>query len=185
VTHHSVRYNLIVTIREATQGLVNSRLVTTGTNAASQSSLHKKRSKRARYCSTWCFPANHFSVVVKAYRDFCESVYAESGYRCDLPAVGYRLRQDSGAPLSPSFDESMIALTTTSTQARGWDDFVIDLAEFAEKWGGTPIISQSRALRAEHTIQTYANRLDFFRRTRRQLDPHNRLLSPFLAQFCQ
>ncbi|MBT8100088.1 MAG: hypothetical protein KJO82_10075, partial [Gammaproteobacteria bacterium] len=69
--------------------------------------------------------------------------------------------------------------------ARGWDDFVIDLAEFAEKWGGQPLISQSRALRAENVIQSYANRLDFFRRTRRQLDPHNRLLSPFLAQFCQ
>ena len=79
----------------------------------------------------------------------------------------------------------MIALTTASTQLRGWEDFVIDLAEFAEKWGGTPVISQSRAIRAEHTIQTYTNRLDFFRRTRRQLDPHNRLLSPFLAQFCQ
>ena len=79
----------------------------------------------------------------------------------------------------------MIALTTASTQSKGWDNFVIDLAEFSEKWGGTPIISQSRALRAENVIQTYSNRLDFFRRTRRQLDPENRFLSPFLAQFAQ
>ena len=79
----------------------------------------------------------------------------------------------------------MIALTTTSTQTAGWEDFVIDLAEFAEKWGGTPLFSQSRALRAENAIQTYARRLDLFRRMRRQLDPDNRLLSPFLAQFCQ
>ena len=64
-------------------------------------------------------------------------------------------------------------------------DFVIDLAEFAEKWGGTPLISQSRALRAETVIQTYSRRLDFFRRMRRQLDPDDRLLSPFLAQFAQ
>ena len=41
------------------------------------------------------------------------------------------------------------------------------------------------ALRAEHAIQTYTNRLDYFRRMRRQLDTENRLLSPFLAQFCQ
>ena len=33
----------------------------------------------------------------------------------------------------------MISLTTASTQQKGWDDFVIDLAEFAEKWGGTPL----------------------------------------------
>jgi hypothetical protein len=79
----------------------------------------------------------------------------------------------------------MIALTTASTQIRGWDDFVIDLAEFAEQWAGTPIISQSRAARAGHAQQTYTNRLDFFRRMRQQLDPENRLLSPFLAQYCQ
>jgi len=181
----SVRYNLIDTISEATQSLVNSRLVTSGTNAASQSNQHKKRGKRTRFYSTWCFPAADFSLVVRAYQEFCESIYAETGYRCDLPTVGYRLCRDTTTPLSPSFDESMIALTTSSTQLRGWDDFVIDLAEFAERWGGTPVISQSRALRAEHTIRSYAERLDFFRRTRRQLDPHNRLLAPFLAQFCQ
>jgi len=181
----SVRYRLIDSISEATQGIVNSRLVNTGTNAASQSSHHKRNGARRCLYSTWCFPAANFSVIVKAYRDFCETTYASSQYRCDMPAVGFRLCRDTTSLLSPSFDESMIAITTASTQLKGWDDFVIDLAEFAEKWGGTPMISQSRALRAEHVIQTYSRRLDFFRRMRRQLDPENRLMSPFLAQFCQ
>ncbi|MDH3554194.1 MAG: hypothetical protein OER22_16400, partial [Gammaproteobacteria bacterium] len=110
---------------------------------------------------------------------------AASHYRCDMPAVGFRLCRDTSSLLSPSFDESMIAITTASTQPDGWEDFVIDLAEFAEKWGGLPLISQSRALRANHVIQSYGNRLDFFRRMRRQLDPENRFLSPFMAQFCQ
>lgn len=181
----SVRYNLIDTVSEATQSLVNTRLVTTGSNAASQSNPNKRGAAQTRFYSTWCFPAANFSMIAKAYQEFCATIYAESAYRCDLPAVGYRLCRDTTTPLSPSFDETMIALTTASTQLRGWEDFVIDLAEFAEKWGGTPLISQSRALRAEYAIQTYANRLDFFRRTRRHLDPRNRLLSPFLAQFCQ
>jgi FAD/FMN-containing dehydrogenase len=181
----SVRYRLIDSISEATQGLVNSRLVSCGTNAVSQSSHHKKAGGRGCFYSTWCFPAANFSMIAKAYRDFCESTYARSRYRCDMPAVGCRLSRDATSLLSPSFDESMIALTTTSTQARGWDDFVIDLAEFAESWAGTPIFSESRALRVEHAEQTYANRLHFFRRMRRQLDPNNRFLSPFLAQYCQ
>jgi L-gulonolactone oxidase len=179
----SVKYRLIDSISEATQGLVNSRLVQTGTNAASQSS--KRRSSRKTFYSTWCFPAANFSMIALAYKEFCEATLENSQYRCDLPAVGYRLSQDASAPLSPSFDETMIALTTASTQSKGWDNFVIDLAEFSEKWGGTPIISQSRALRAENVIQTYSNRLDFFRQTRRQLDPENRFLSPFLAQFAE
>ena len=179
----SVKYRLIDSISEATQGLVNSKLVNTGTFATAQSS--QRRSPRRCYYSTWCFPAANFSMVAKAYRDFCAETYASTGYRCDMPAVGYRLCKDPRAILSPSFDEPMIALTTASTQLRGWDDFVIDLAEFAEKWSGLPLISQSRALRAEHVIQTYSQRLDFFRRLRRQMDPKNLLLSPFLAQFFQ
>jgi len=181
----TVRYRLIDSISEATQGLVNSRLVSNGSNAASQSNHHLNGGVRGCNYSTWCFPAANFSMIAKAYRDFCKATLAATNYRCDLPAVGYRLCQDASSLLSPSFDEPMIALTTASTQIRGWDDFVIDLAEFAEQWAGTPIISQSRAARAGHAQQTYTNRLDFFRRMRQQLDPDNRLLSPFLAQYCQ
>lgn len=177
----SVRYKLIDSISEATQGIVNSRLVSNGSNAASQP--HKGTSGGRCFSSTWCFPAADFSVVVRAYRDFCEDIYARTRYRCDMPAVGYRLCRDATALLSPSFDEPMIALTTASTQAKGWEDFVIDLAEFAELWAGSPLLNQSRALRADHVRQTYSSRLKFFRRMRRQLDPDNRFLSPFLAQF--
>ncbi len=181
----SVRYRLMDSISEATQSLVNSRLVNTGTNAALQANCHQSAGRRNIFYSTWCFPASNFSMVVRAYRDFCESTYARSRYRCDLPAQGYRLGQDTSSLLSPSFDDPMIALTTASTQARGWDDFVIDLAEFAENWAGTPTFSQSRALRGDYAQQTYANRLEFFRRMRQRLDPQNRFLSPFLAQYCQ
>ena len=179
----SVKYRLIDSISEATQGLVNSRLVQNGSNAVSQSA--RKHGGRSTFYSTWCFPAANFSMIALAYREFCVNTLANSQYRCDLPAVGYRLSQDASSPLSPSYDETMIALTTASTQSKGWEDFVIDLAEFAEKWGGMPLISQSRSLRAENVIQTYSKRLDLFRRLRRQLDPEDRLLSPFLAQFAE
>lgn len=181
----SVRYRLIDTISEATQGLVNSKLVSAGSNALSQSRSRASAAARRYRYSTWCFPAVDFSMVVMAYRDFCESCYKNTGYRCDMPAVGFRLGRDADTLLSPSFDEPMIALTSASTSEQGWDDFVIDLAEFAEKWGGIPLVSQSRALRAEHVIQSYNRRLDFFRRLRRRLDPDSRLLNPFLAQFMQ
>jgi L-gulonolactone oxidase len=177
----SVRYQLIDSISEATQGIVNSRLVVNGNNAAVQQSNRATGSRC--FSSTWCFPAANFSVIAKAYREFCEDIYERTRYRCDMPAVGYRICRDTTAVLSPSFDEPMIALTTSSTQAKGWEDFVIDLSEFAELWAGTPIISQSRALRSDHVSQTYSNRLEFFRNVRRQLDPKNRFLSPFLAQF--
>ena len=185
VPMQSVRYRLIDSISETTQNLVNSRYVNSGSSATSQSGARRRNGRHRCFYSTWCFPAVDFSMVVRAYRDFCARAYEQSQYRCDMPAVGYRLGRDAGSLLSPSYDEPMFALTSASTQEKGWDDFVIDLAEFAEKWGGIPLISQSRALRAEHVIQSYNRRLDFFRRMRRKLDPDKRLLNPFLAQFMQ
>ncbi len=180
----SVRYRLIDSIGETAYGLVNSRFVNAGSNAAGQAnSRSQSRSNGCRY-STWCFPASDFSMIVKAYTQFCEATLANSRYRCDLPAVGHLLYQDNTALLSPSFDEPMIALTTASTVEKGWEDFVIDLAEFAESWGGTPTFSQSRALRFEYAHQAYADRLTLFRKLRRRLDPNNRLLSPFCGQYC-
>ena len=175
----SVRYRLMDSISAKTHDLVNSRLVSNGNNACGS----QRRKSRKLFQSTWCFPASDFSVVIKAFHRFCLETLDRSGYRTDLPAVGYRVGKDASAVLSPSFDEPMVALRVCSTQESGWDDFVIDLAQFAESWGGTPMFNQSRSLRAEHVAQVYGKRLELFRNIRRQVDPQGRLLNPFLAQF--
>ena len=182
---HSVRYQLIDTVSEATQGLINGPLVNAGDNQTAGGSGRNYSRTRNMLYTTWCFPASDFSVVAKAYQEFCRQNYAHSRYRCDMPAVGYHVGTDRTAVLSPSFDESMIALQTASTQANGWEDFVIDLADFAEQWGGVPLFSQSRSLRADYARQAYGGRLSFFRKIRRQLDPDDRLLTPFMAQYFQ
>ena len=177
----SVRYRLIDSISAATHGIVNTKLVNHGNNVAATGRRRRNPQSNLLY-STWCFPATDFSVVIKAYAEFCQRTLEDNGYRCDMPAVGFRVSKDSSALLSPSFDEPMIALQTVSTQRSGWDDFVIDLAHFAERWGGMPLFSQSRSFRAEHALQSYASRVDFFKKIRHQLDPEKRLLNPFLAQ---
>ena len=182
---HSVRYQVIDTVSEATQGIVNGRFVTTGNNTLAGSASRKFSRTRNLLYTTWCFPAADFSVVARAYRQFCRQSYDKSRYRCDMPAIGYFVYQDRSALLSPSFDEPMIALQTSSTQANGWEDFVIDLADFAEHWAGVPLFSQTRSLRADYARQVYGARLDFFRKIRRQLDPEDRFLTPFMAQYFQ
>ncbi len=182
---HSVRYQVIDTVSEATQGIVNGRFVTTGNNTLAGSCGRNFGRTRNLLYTTWCFPATDFSVVARAYRQFCRQSYEKSRYRCDMPTVGYYIYQDQSALLSPSFDEPMIALQTSSTQTNGWEDFVIDLADFAEHWAGVPVFSQTRSLRADYARQIYGARLDFFRKVRRQLDPEDRFLTPFMAQYFQ
>ena len=178
----SVRYQLIDTISATTHGLVNSKLVRNGNNVAA-GGRHRRRKPSNLLYSTWCFPAADFSVVVKAYARFCRESFAQTAYRCDMPAVGYRVAQDNTALLSPSFDEPLIALQTVSTQRQGWDSFVLDLSEFAENWGGTPIFNQTEAIRDAYVGQTYSGRMEFFRKIRRQLDPDGRFLNPYLARY--
>ncbi len=178
-----VRFGLIDSIGAATHDMVNTRFVKHGSNATAESGRYRAiGADRIRY-STWCFPATDFGVVLKAYRDFCLESFEEHGYRCDMPAIGYRLARDPSALLSPSADEAMVALQTMSTIDKGWEDFVIDLAEFAEHWGGTPMFNLTRSASVDHSRQVYGQRRDMFNRVRRQLDPDNRLLNPFLAQY--
>ncbi|MDH5622110.1 MAG: FAD-binding oxidoreductase [Gammaproteobacteria bacterium] len=178
----SVRYQLMDTISATTHGLVNSMPVRNGNNAAA-GGRHRRRKPSNLLYSTWCFPASDFSVVVKAYARFCRETFAHTAYRCDLPAVGYRVARDNSALLSPSFEEPLIALQTTSTQKRGWDGFALDLSEFAENWGGVPLFNQTLAPRDTYVSQSYTGRMEFFRKIRRQLDPGGRLLNPYLARY--
>ncbi|MDX1481289.1 MAG: FAD-dependent oxidoreductase [Woeseiaceae bacterium] len=174
-----VRYRLIDRVSSMTQGLVSNRLVSGGNISTAKSS---GGAKSLRY-STWFFPACDFAVLVQAYREFCERIRAESGFRCDMPTVGYLLGCDRSSILSPCFDEPMVALRAVSTQSRGWDDFAIDFGEFAANWGGMPLFNQSLELGPDYARTAFGKRLAYFRKVRRQVDPENRLMNPYLSQY--
>ena len=180
----SFRYRLIDGISEATQGLVNNQLVSSGDNAAAQSlRVTGARNTSPLQYSTWCFPATDFSFVAKAYESFCLDTYSNTRFRCDMPTVGFLLARDRSALLSPTFDEPMFALRAVSTPCRGWEDFVIDFAEFAQNWGGSPFFNQTRSMDPDYARHAFGSRIDFFRKIRRQLDPANRLMNSFLSQY--
>ncbi|MDH4107802.1 MAG: FAD-binding oxidoreductase [Gammaproteobacteria bacterium] len=176
-----MRYSIVDRVSAMTQGIVSGRLV----NSGSSSTAHARGGSDGtnfRY-STWFFPASDFAIVVKAYRDFCLRIREETGFRCDMPTVGYRLNRDQSAYLSPAYDEPMVALRAVSTPTSGWENFAIDFGEFARSWGGTPMFNQTQELDPAYARQVFGRRLDFFRRMRRQLDPDNRMMNPFLSQY--
>lgn len=179
-----IRYRLIDGISEATQGLVNNRLVSSGDNAATQSSrVNGSNSANTLQYSTWCFPATDFAIVAKAYKDFCLDTYHKTRFRCDMPTVGFLLPRDRSSLLSPTFDEPMFALRAVSTPSRAWEDFVIDFAEFAQHWAGSPFFNQTRSMEPDYARQAFNSRIDFFKKIRRQLDPSNRMMNSFLSQY--
>jgi hypothetical protein len=178
-----VRYRIIDQISKATQGIVNNRLVTSGSNSTTPGHRPGRDSSQPLQYSTWIFPAADFAIVVQTYSDFCKQIQNQSGFRCDMPTVGFRLSKDQSAILSPSFDEPMFALRAVSTQTKGWDDFTIDFAEFAEHWGGYAFFNQTRSLTVDHAGSAFGKRLAYFRNIRRQLDPDDRMMNSFLSQY--
>ncbi len=100
-----------------------------------------------------------------------------------MPTVGYRVSRDRSAVLSPSFDETMIALRAVSTQTKGWENFAIDFADFARHWGGSPVFNQTREVDLSYAKEIFGARLEYFRKVRRQIDPDQRMMNPFLSQY--
>src|SRR6185503_6210836 len=179
-----LRYPLIDSLSEVAQSLVNSALVKSGSNAVEQSGRYRMLGSKSRVTyTTWAFPAAEFPKVVVAYKLYCKEHYLRTGFRCDMPTVGFRLNQDRSALLSPSFDGTLFTLSPLTTQTEGWDDFVFDFAEFSSQHHGVPFFNQTRNATPEAVARCYGTRLPFFNKVRRQLDPHDRLLNQFFQSY--
>jgi hypothetical protein len=179
----TLRYPIIDKLSAATQSLSGLKSMQAGSNAAEQSGRYRALGAEHFTHCTWAFPIAEISNVVLAYKLFCKEHYTRTGYRCDLPAVGFRLGRDRTALLSPSFEGAVLALTSLSTQDAGWDDFMLDLAEFAASRGGIPMLNQTRNASPEQLAKCYGTRLKFFNKVRQELDPHDRLLNQFFATY--
>jgi hypothetical protein len=77
----------------------------------------------------------------------------------------------------------MFTLSPLSTQSDGWDDFVLDFADFAGKHRGVPFFNQSRNAAPDVVNQRFGTRLAFFNKVRRELDPDDRLLNQYFGGY--
>ena len=179
-----VRYPLSDTLSQATQSLIGQGFLRTGSNSLEQTGRFKHPGSKANfsYC-TWAFPATSFGAIAGAYRELCLQHYDRTGFRCDMPAIVFRLNQDRRALLEPAFDGPMFTISSLSTEQDGWDDFVVDLAEFAANKGGVPFFNQTPGATSELAVSRYGKRLAAFRKSRRRLDASDRLLNHFFASY--
>jgi len=177
-----IRDPLIDRFSETTQIVANTRLTDAGSNVMEQTSKFRRVGSASPILScTWFLPAENFCEAWSAYRKVCIEHRAELGYRCDLPAIAYRIRQDPSAVLSPSFNGEVIALDVRSTSPGGWDDFLLQLAETMAAFGGIPAFNQTRGCTGAMTAAAFGPRIARFDRLRRRADSNNRLLNAYFA----
>ncbi len=131
--------------------------------------------------SMWSFDEAQFFDTFDAYCRFCRDYAARTGFRCDLPAVGYRMVRDKNALLSFTHDAPAISIDPVSTGGPGWDEFLKAFNEFASAHNGHPLFNQTKHLTAEQVGKAYGKRWAEFAAARRVRDPANRLLSSYFA----
>lgn len=130
----------------------------------------------------WFFPADRFAAAIRTWQKFCVQHHRETKYRCDLPAEIWRVAEDRSSLLSPCIDGPAFVLNIRSTRADGWDDFLLNFAEFAAHFRGVPLFSQTPAFRPAYARRVYGERLHRFRAMRQRLDPEDRLLNQYFAE---
>jgi FAD/FMN-containing dehydrogenase len=143
---------------------------------------HQEKPGRHKFVfSMWSFDETGFFDTLEAYVAFCRDYAARTGYRCDLPAVGYRMVADKNALLSFTHDAPAISIDPVSTGGPGWDEFLKAFNEFASERNGHPLLNQTKHLTAAQVGKAFGKRWSEFAEARRMRDPGNRLLSSYFA----
>jgi len=179
----NIRDPLIDGFTVATHVLFNSRFSDSGSNAMEQTGRFKKLTVNPYAVScTWFFSIKQIQAVLTAYRQFCLGHYSNMNFRCDLPAEIWRIDKDQYSLLSPSFAGSVFALKLCSTDREGWDDYLLEFAEFAAHFQGIPVFNLTKGYKPGYAARVYGERLQRFRDIRHRLDPKDRLLNQFFAE---
>lgn len=165
-------------IRRGTCLLVRGEL----TNPTAQIIRHRDECGRYKFVfSMWSFGEAQFFAALEDYFRFCAAYARRTGFRCDLPAVGYRMMQDRNALLSFTHDANAMSIDPASTGGPGWDAFLKAFNEFSSARGGHPLFNQTKHLTPEQVRAAYSGRWEQFADARRIWDPGDRFLSRYFA----
>jgi L-gulonolactone oxidase len=132
--------------------------------------------------SMWAFGEASFFKTLEAYCDFCAAYDAKTGYRCDLPSVGYSIAQDREALLSYCWDGPTLSIDPASTGGKEWEAFLRAYNEFCSGRDGIPLLNQTPFLTREQVTKAFGQRWTLFAEARRAADPEDRMLDSYFRE---
>lgn len=126
--------------------------------------------------SMWSFREENFFDILEDYCDFCIFHESQTGFRCNLPSVGYAICRDCEALLSYTWEGPGMSIDPASTGGPEWEEFLLSYNAFCSERGGTPLFNQTPFLNREMARRAFGPRLQQFAARRQELDPDGRLL---------
>jgi FAD binding domain len=132
--------------------------------------------------SMWAFREPGFFDILEEYCDFCIAYEAKTGYRCDLPSVGYAIARDTEALLSYSWEGATLSIDPASTGGPEWEEFLRAYNRFCSDRHGVPLFNQTPYLTRDQAQKAFGVRLQQFATIRKAADPKDRMLDSYFRE---
>jgi FAD/FMN-containing dehydrogenase len=132
--------------------------------------------------SIWAFPEDRYPEVIRGYYEFNKRYYDETGYRCDMLNVGYRILEDRSLLFSYTWDGTVMTLDPVSTGQKGWDEYLKAYNAYCSDAGGVPLFNQTKHITPDQAKKAFGDRLRRFEELRIGYDPTGRLLNPYFQE---
>ena len=177
------RYGVIDKFHEVLRFKLTTLIKDDDTLAPDQIIRYPDVSDTSRYTfSLWAFPEKTYLKVLREYFEFCHDYFQRTGYRCNLPNVGYRIALDQQSHFSYSHDGNILTIDPVSTANPGWIDFLHVYNDFASERGGRPLFNQTYGLKKKHIDKAFGNRVQIFEAQRKAFDPQDRMLNAYFKE---
>ncbi len=138
----------------------------------------------AKYAFTfWAFKRQEWLSNLRAYLEFRDRHFTNTGFRCNMQLGSYFIRKDTSSLLSYSFDQDIFSIDPihARTNQADWDRFLQEFNAFAYERNGVPLLNQSPFVDRLHVTAAYGTRWEDFSARNREMDPDRRMLNPFFA----
>lgn len=132
--------------------------------------------------SMWSFREAGFFDILEEYCNFCLAYEKATGYRCNLPSVGYAITRDVEALLSYSWEGATLSIDPASTGGPEWEEFLRHYNVFCSERRGVPLFNQTPFLTREQARKAFGVRLQQFAARRQAADPRNRMLDNYFRE---
>jgi L-gulonolactone oxidase len=132
--------------------------------------------------SMWAFREAGFFDILDEYCNFCIAYEKATGYRCNLPSVGYAIARDVEALLSYSWEGATLSIDPASTGGPEWEQFLHHYNDFCNERRGAPLLNQTPFLTRDQVRRAFSTRLQQFGARRREADPKDRMLDSYFRE---
>jgi len=135
----------------------------------------------------WAIPLSRWEEFIPQYIAFCRDYLRETGFRCSLGSEVYFINRDRHALLSfsPSEDIFTMDLVDSRPNDPDWIEFNRRFNVLAARFGGRPLLNQTKQLSRNVVFQTLGEDWKQFLTLREQNDPGGRFLSKYFRDLME